>query len=380
MLIAAMCGLCLLYVTNIAQATDRESLIRQFDRLDQSLHGGLGYSLSGNEAAVLTWAQSYLLEAYLVMYEATGMRKYLVSFVLQAENVYNANDKFRGIPDYKGRIRIGWGTRSRSRNNENVVSMVGTGMITYPLVKFAELVRRAKDLEPYLVYADKYTKLAEEAVAEFDHVWLFDQATGEGYYRLEGDEPNRADPRAAMAFNGPLALGRTIIILSGLTGNREYLAKARGLALTFKKNLITKDDCNIWGYRPDLANSLILEDISHGAIDAEFALLAEQKGIVFDADDMARFANTLLNSYRDGAFAAYVDGSHSEAVKVSGLASVRWLDFSRFDRRVYSAVLEYFKKYELRSPREHPSVLLGIAKLIKYFDAGSGSDMTDQKP
>jgi ubiquinone biosynthesis protein COQ9 len=52
-----------------------------FDRLDNTLNNGNGYSSSDNLGAALGWHESYIMMSYLKMYEATKDTKYLIKCI-----------------------------------------------------------------------------------------------------------------------------------------------------------------------------------------------------------------------------------------------------------------------------------------------------------
>ena len=68
-----------------------------------------------NEHGNLAWGTSYLLDAYLDMLEATRDRRYLDKFTVFADALAERTDAERGLTDYKGRKRVGWGAVSYSR-------------------------------------------------------------------------------------------------------------------------------------------------------------------------------------------------------------------------------------------------------------------------
>ena len=67
----------------------------------------------------------------------------------------------------------------------------------------------------------------------------------------------------------------------------------------FLRDRLTLDldnDSYIWQYREGNPK---IEDISHGGIDVDFAILCQQHGIVFNLTAVRRFANTFVkNIYR----------------------------------------------------------------------------------
>ena len=372
----------ILFANQIAysQELDKKWLISKFNVLDNSINAGEGYSNATNENGTLAWAQSYLLEAYLDMYEATGDKRYIEKFVSQANRVIKNTDVERGIQDYKGRLRTGWSSTKYSKNKEPMIHITHSGMILYPLVKFCFLVRQNTKLSEYKNFLETYINFVEKAVSEFDNQWRFDPETKGGSYWFEGDEPLSTDLKAPMPFNGPLAMGRVLIMLYSLTKKDIYYNKVTALALYFKNNLIeTNDGYYIWGYRPNLKKYPQIEDISHGAIDVDFAILAYKNGIVFYKSDIEKFSKTLLNSKEKAkrfAFSKFVDGTDDREDKpysnapgdITKFAVGRWLELSEWNCDVYKVVYNYLVQIIKDSKKEHPAVLLGIAKLTKYYE------------
>lgn len=352
-----------------AQEFDKSWLRAKFDVLDQAINNGEGYSKSTNEEGTLAWAESYLLEAYLDMNEVTNDSRYLDIFATQAKRVAENTDKLRGIRDFQGRSRTGWSAKKYSIRKERMIHVVQTGMILYPMTRFAFIVREDTQLERYSELGSRLVSLAEEAVAELDGQWRSER-TGEGSYWFNGNEPIKADLTAPMPFNGPLALGKVIILLHRLTGKEVYLNKAKAMALLFKRNLLPNEKNGyVWGYRPDLKKYSKVEDLNHGAIDVSFAVEAFNSGILFTREDLVKFSNTLLEARSGRTFSIYVNGISDAKDPLSYRdATGRWLDLSEVDCAVYNPVYEYLTSRVVDSKKQHPQVLLGIAKLAKYYD------------
>jgi hypothetical protein len=352
-----------------SQGINKAQLIEKFESYDMAINNGEGYSKATNEERTLAWAQSYLMEGYLDMYEATKQKKYLDTFVTQADRVCNNTDKARGLADYKGRLRLGWATIT-NKNKSRLVTTLSSGMILYPMLKFSLLVKKHPDkLTGYKETAKKYTQFAGDALTEFDSQWRFDSQKNEGHFQWDGDEPLGASVKLPKAFNDQLAIGRIIILLYDLTGNQEYLKRGEALANYFKRNLILDGEKYVWRYRPNLGEKSKIEDISHGAIDIDFALQAYKKGIIFNKQDMKRFANTFLFTCRNGRFTQFIDGTDDKKNLADyGNAVGRWLELSEFECGVYNAVYEYLPESLGSKKKVHPSSMLGIAKLIKYYD------------
>ena len=99
----------------LAAPLDKGGMRNLFDAMDAAINDGEGYSKYNNAAGTLAWAQGYLLESYLDMYEGTGDGAYLDKFVRQAGRVARATDKTRGAKDYMGMSRTGWSSTKYSK-------------------------------------------------------------------------------------------------------------------------------------------------------------------------------------------------------------------------------------------------------------------------
>ena len=357
-----------LFISNGNAATDNLAVyIAKFDSMDQTLQEGEGYSNYTNESGALAWGESYILEAYLDMYEGTKEQKFLAKFVRQTERILENTDQKRGLHDYKGRSVVGWGADRYSRNGERIIWLAHTSMITYPMARFAWLVNKYK-LKKYKKTAEHYVGVAKVAMAFFDKNWFYDETADKSYYLFEEDEPqndNSPKPPMPVPFNQQLAAGRTILMLYLVTGDKSYLIKSRSLAKHFKSNLQTGRDgsysWNYW-YGKGYDKYKAVEDVSHGAIDVDFAILAYRSGIVFEKQDMYSFLQTFNNKIsQKGNFADKVDGTGANTYKDS---IGRWLELAGFDCRPWNDYAELLSK---GGAVNQVLAMLGIAKVVKYY-------------
>jgi hypothetical protein len=354
------------WVSGDAAAYDKGMLVTRFAELDRSFNNGAGYSNSTNDDGLLAWGESYLLEAYLDVYEGTGDTHYLNKFIEHADRVIAQADAERRIVDYKGRSVTGWSATLYSVNQERVVHMVHTGLIGAPLARFS-LIVRARNLEAYSRKAVAYKKVVIAAASIFDSNWSYSSRTGEGHYLFSPDDPTRngTPPPMPVPFNQQLTFGRLLIYLADLTGNGLYLKRARGLARHFRNHLKDLDGTYIWNYWYDKGLEITSkpENISYAPMDLAFAVLAFEKGIVFTAEDIQKFLATYRkNVYKAGKFANLVDGSGEGQYKD---AVGRWLVLADFDCSVWN---DFEKLLASGTLSGHPQVMLGIAKLVRYYN------------
>lgn len=302
----------------------------------------------------MAWGDSYTLMSYVAMYEGTGDTVHLDRFVKHFDLVLSVRDAKTGKRDeFRGKVMPSWGTGHYSQGKWTAW-LVHTGMLTYPAASFVRHVfEDAKLQAKYKAKADEYLAVLEEIVAAYDDEWKDGPAEGEGYYE---SKPIVGKP---LPLNQQNALGRTLVQLAAVTKKPQYRDKATKLARYFKNRLRVMDNgayaWEYWGAKEGRG-----EDISHAAINADFAALCYRNNIVFTRDDMTKLAATFTKNIikPDGTFAATVAGSGTVGELRGQLG--RWLNLCEFDRRIYDAVL--------KDSRENPShrTLKGLGNLVKW--------------
>lgn len=335
-----------------------DQIVAKFDALEAASVDVETWKTFTNEHGSLAWGTSYLLEAYLDMYEATKSPSYLNKFIILANALANQTDARRELADYKGRKRVGWGAVAYSKAGERVVWLVHTGMIAYPLVRFALIVSQTPSLNLFLSEAVHLRRLAEAALREFDGQWRYDPSNGVGHYVFEDSEPLKksAGPGTPVPFNQQLAAGRTFIVLWKLTGDSVYQQKAEGMAQHFKRHLRV-DSTGAYEWDHWYGKGLVLhgsrEDISHGAIDLNFVVEAARHSFGFTRNDLTPFASTFFRE---------TNVSDGKMLKPSDAVG-RWLELAEVECGVYCVVMPYLMSM---AGTQHSQVLLGVAKLAKY--------------
>ena len=94
----------------------RASAYRMYAKESRSIYDSLLYSWNdgsalkdaNNLAGNLAWGESYVMESFLEMYEATQDTSYLLLFIDHADAVYNSRDDKSGLEDWRGVTDIGW--------------------------------------------------------------------------------------------------------------------------------------------------------------------------------------------------------------------------------------------------------------------------------
>jgi hypothetical protein len=477
-----------------------------FDALNLSWKGGAGNSGSSGDG--LVWGGSYFLQAYLLMFEATGDRRYLSTFVAQADRILAGRDSERGRRDWrarslpawsvgdpytvgavaladatgvpvlelssalpaagKARVAVGAGTapgtfrltvwnpsRVYRRQPTDVlddltmdpaspdyapariaaafpdsklqltardlrapglaggdpapgqrrltalryVFPVHTGQLTYPLARFARIVRTTPGLRDdpgYAATADRYVEAARAAVAVHDEDWR-ETPSGEGFYVTPKGAPVRYDG-VELPFNQVLSLGRTMIELAVLTGDERYADRVRKIARWFKADLrLNAAGAYEWSYAwtrgrfftgwtaedgvsrylPSHPGTRVAEDVEHGHIDVGFAVLAfEELGTAsgFTDADMRAFAATfvrkIITTDARGVPTVFdrVDGSGAKGRRANIPAA--WLPLSDWDRAISDHLYADFNRRQPAATT--PEVVLGAAYLAKHARRGRG--------
>ncbi len=312
-----------------------------------------------NETGTVAWNTSYLLDSYIQMYETTHDRRYLDRFIIIADPLTDNTDARRDIADYQGKLRIGWGSTSYSADHRRVVFLAHSAMIACPLAEFAYLVSQSTSLSGFSSRAKKYQAVAEGALHEFDDDWRYDRTTGQGRYIFPQGHPLglSSTSEVPVPFNMQLSAGRLLIFLWKLTGQHSYKQKAVALAQDFKDHL-KRDDSGayVWSYSPINYSQAKgrppePEDISHGAEDVRFVVVATQNSIVFTREDLDHFAKAYFRYAQQVKKASDRD------------ALDRWVILSWQSCNVYQAI---YPDLISRVGRQDAEVLLALAELARY--------------
>jgi hypothetical protein len=262
-----------------------------------------------------------------------------------------------------------------------VIFAVHTGMITYPIASFVRLVHSSPVLmRRYRSKAAEYLTACREAVAVHD--WEYrETSAGGGYLIWPKTQPLPYDG-CEQPINQSLGLGQTLVELALVTGDSEYRRKVAALAKMFAGQLSVDDgDAYRWHYWPtgglvhdgftktgspetDVSTftpsggpARQFEDISHGAIDVEFAVRAFRARLGFTGEDMARIAKTYTQNVAttdpDGqpAIHATVAGTGTGTAAVAHQAP-RWMQATPWDPRVHQHCLALYNRYQPTPERD----------------------------
>ena len=353
------------------------SFRQTFDTVNLALNKGDGYKTSSNNSGTLAWGESYIMMSYAVMFRGTGDPAYLLRLADHALSVLDQRDNKKGLKDFAGKSRPCWQSAKYSNNKKGYCWVVHSGMISYPMADLALLVQQNPKLGSLKVKgsttlaAAAATVLAEvqKVVATHDFQYKSGPSSGEGHYR--GDPAAGATIGTSLAgkalpLNQMNALGRTLVVLWKRTGQAAYLTRAKGLA-TYLRNRMTKNgSAYAWTYWGTPWKQGGGEDISHAAINADFAKLCQSHGLIFTASDALRLARTVyLKIHRTtDACADRVDGSGTTGNYTVQVG--RWLNLAPHEPRVWPVAANVLRKV---TKSGSGSTILGLALVARYAPA-----------
>lgn len=266
-----------------------------------------------NTYAYLSWSEVFVLDGYLRFYEGTKNPEHLEKFLTHAELILSKRDDRTGHKDYLGRAGPVWSSIHYTQGVP-YSGIVSSGMFTYPLAKFANIVKKyslgprfSRLNKTYQVHANNFITAAKQTVdfhdEEINHQpkscglntigclsYLFPLNTC-SFFVDTGHDP--ACDHEAVPYNMQNALARTMIMIYAVTGEQKYLQKARGIAAYYKKALKPQADGSVLVDYWIKNNSQ--EDLSHGSMSVDFMKLAHDEGVAFTTDDLHRFALTMMN-------------------------------------------------------------------------------------
>jgi hypothetical protein len=295
------------------------------------------------------------------------------------------------------------GTRPAAGNvpmfAEPFIFGVHTGMITYPLASFARIVKTDPQLAHdayYQAKADEYLAAVEAAVAVHDDEWR-ETGNGGGYYFWEKGVHTGFDGQA-QPMNQILGLGRTVLELAAATGDPVHVARATALATMFRDELFEHDADGIptliWYYFPTYsaawngygktgsaetdisihkpqyaeANGYKnFEDFSHGAIGADFAVLAYRLGFGFSQADMVKLAATFTENLAviddEGLANVRYVVNGTGATRANPLGAARWMALAAWDSRIADHCFAIYADRDNQPTPTSGTRLLGVAQL-----------------
>ncbi|MBU7004472.1 MAG: hypothetical protein HXS50_02810, partial [Theionarchaea archaeon] len=263
------------------------------------------------------WGWQYHARGCLIMFNLTGNRKWL-------DWAVNISDHFLAYSDVNGDGEPAWGNYNETWGNDRYdfrEYTVWDGVIGLPIIETAKVILgndALSDNETLRSKANAYVDLMERVVQRHHGSWN-QVDTDQGYY---WDDPYEDVGPIVNRFT---ALGRVELVLGDVTSNTSYYEKPGQMANYMIANMRydSDDDLYTWEYKYGEEGS---EDISHGAIELEFLIMANQRGLLEDVH-LERLANTYLK--RIWQLPQILDGKKLLSMKVDGT------DYPQYD---YSSI------------------------------------------
>jgi len=344
--------------------TARWSFVDAYDNVND----GDWYHGYDNESATLAWGESYVMMGLAAMFRATGDPSWLERLAWHADGVLAQRDDARGVTDYRGVSGACW--RNSSYQDGDYCYAVHSGMLAYPMAEFARLVQEhglgaetlSYDGGSFEEKAADFVAAARETVACHD-----DQYDSAGYYIFRSDASFLGYPGVDLPLNQSNAMGRLLLALYQVTGEAEYLDKATGLAARFKDQISTDSGgAYLWNYWGG-SYSAPGEDVSHAAINVDFAAMCAEAGVVFDQADLEGFATTLTDIVLvdDRTTCDSVGGGSTNGSSYQPQLG-RWLRLTPVRTGVYTGVRNLFDLDYPASAVGSGSILAGWGLLAEH--------------
>jgi hypothetical protein len=321
---------------------------------------GAWYRESNNETATLAWGEGYVMMSLAAMFRATGSPLYLERLAWHIDGVLAQRDDQRGVSDYRNVSGACWQNKHYQPNDEAYCYVVHSGMIAYPMAEFARLVTEssleaelAEDGATFGEKAATYTAAAEATVAYHDDQW-----NDAGYYLFRPDAAFLAYAGVDLPLNQSNAMGRLLLALHDVTGKAAYLDKATKLAQRFLGQISTGPAGEaLWNYWGGSYSSPG-EDISHAAINVDFAIMAFNRDTVFTSAHLEGFSQTFMERVYvdDQTWSDAVGGGATNGSSYRPQIG-RWLRLAAVRTAVYSSVRDL---YEL----DYPASAVGSGSLL----------------
>lgn len=248
---------------------------------------------------------------------------------------------------------------------------VHTGNICYPIAGFIRIVYGDPALAAYRSKADAYLAEVDAAIA-FHRREYWVNNVGYGAYKWIKETPVPADG-SNQPQNQCNMLGATVAELYRATGSSAYAAQVGELKRGFRASFTYANDAYYWpywgtrsaayagwsatGYTAQDVSSYTqtftaakqIEDISHAALNLEFAIAAYRTGLAapdssFTTTDMQRLANTYLRYIANGATGAHLNINGTGTAGPGFIDQVpRWIPVAEWNHTVFTHALAVTK-------------------------------------
>lgn len=260
------------------------------------------------------------------------------------------------------------------------VGAVETGMIAYPLARYARMILGDPSLSrgPRRASGERFLRAAEDAVAFHNKEWSVEGDLAAGYKSTKGS-PVFADG-CQLPFNRSHAMGQTLVELFRATKAPDYAEKVHALVRTWRAAMQPGSHggatWNFWPpfswifsgydikdrvslYTPQMHPIQVMEDISHGAITAEFLVAAHNAGIAVTDDDLEVLVGAYIKEFCLGTESVRWRFDGGAAQPVRAVQCARWMGLA--DKNVAHHIASVMDRIGPRPNRT--SIVLGQAYL-----------------
>ncbi|WP_328998084.1 hypothetical protein OHA18_26945 [Kribbella sp. NBC_00709] len=261
------------------------------------------------------------------------------------------------------------------------VFAVHTGMIAFPLARYARMVLGSSKLRRHHGFAREVLDAATEAVAFHDGEWV-SRPDGSGDYVWPKGAPIPFDG-TVQPYNQSQGIGQVLVELFRVTKQPRYRTRVLQMLKAYESALRLVGDAYVWTYWPPYSElyagyaktaeiseytpsypaSKQIEDLSHAAISTEFVHAAYDAGIDGGpATDIQKFTHTFTQKLVRSANEVWyrIDGT-GDAVPANAVQCARWGAYAEQDLLVYQQSLRVYDAAQLVPVQG--SHALGIAYL-----------------
>jgi hypothetical protein len=305
----------------------------------------------------------------MAMVRRTDHPMYVDRMARHLDALLQQRDDARGVADYRGVSGACWRNTSYQDKGEPYCYAVHSGMLVYPMAELAAFIAGwrhrdapAYDGESFAAKAEVYRAAAVATAAYHDDEW-----NDAGYYVFRASADFLEFAGKDQPLNQSNAMGLALLALHDLTGEAVYLERATALAKRMR-GMMTASPAGglVWNYwgGPYAAPG---EDISHAALNVEFAVQAAARGVVFTEADLDALATTFLEQVYidDKTFADHVGGGAVNGDSYRAQIG-RWLPLTARRGSVYAAIHDAYQRDYPAADVGSGSTLLGWAYLAAF--------------
>jgi hypothetical protein len=251
------------------------------------------------------------------------------------------------------------------------VHPVHTGMIVWPMARFARLCLRNRYLQNYRAKASEYLAAVRDALACHDDEVRDDPGVGCSWYAAPYGSPFLTDG-GDHPLNYTAAMARAWREYALAAGDSRRRLLARALTRSFTSDVVGAVDGPLnWGYYrgdgpaargwtpadgvsrnwPRFSRALYAEDISHGHLEVDLVTRAHALGDLEDTTVLAglvrTFGDVLVDRTAPGVpvVHARVDGSGTATTAQASMAA-GWLGLARYDRTILATVRDLYARLD----------------------------------